>query len=186
MSLEMWATVISIFATCVSVTAMQCKKMVYVRALQFLSNSLLVLEYAITKNVSASIVCAVAILQLITAITLNKKIGYVPTYVAFFFMALYAVVCIVFFEKAPDVLSGVAPCFFALGVVQKRSELYRLCATLNCTTWLIFDLWSETYSAVIIHVTLLLIDIVTIIRLDRRVWAGAISKFFEKRKVSKK
>ncbi len=178
MSVEVWANVISVFTTCVSVTAMQCKKMLHVRILQFLSNSLLVLEYAMTKNVSAAIVCAVAIVQIITVMCLNKKPGYVPIYVICAFMAVYVTVCIVFFEKAPDVLSGLAPCFFALGVVQKRSECYRLCATLNCMTWLAFDIWSNTYSAVIIHVTLLVIDIVTIIRLDRHVWQRALTKIF--------
>lgn len=181
MSVEVWATVISVFTTCVSVTAMQCKKMVYVRMLQFLSNSLLVLEYALTKNLSAAIVCAIAIVQVITVICLNKKPGYVPIYVVCAFICAYVAVCIVFFEKSVDILSGLAPCFFALGVVQRRSECYRICATLNCLTWLAFDLWSQTYSAVIIHVTLLIIDIITIIRLDRQVWHRAALNFFARR-----
>ena len=169
-----WATVVSIITTAVSVLVVQCKKMLYVRILLFLANSLLVLQYVLTDNLSASGVCIIAIGQVALVMILNSRGIRFPLPLTLVFMAAYITVTVISFEKLPDVLTGLAACIFALSVLQTKSELYRICSTLNCTTWLIFDIWSGTYSAVILHATILSINIFTIIRLDGKMWLEKI------------
>ena len=174
------ATAVSIVTTAISVIAMQCKKMAYVRALQFVANFLLVVQYAITDNLSASGVCIMAIGQVIVAIIFQRLKKPFPIPLVIFFMAAYITITVISFEKAPDILTGVAACLFALSVVQTKNENYRVCSTLNCTTWLIFDIWSGTYTAVILHATLFVIDVTTIIRLDGKMWLGKIRSHAKK------
>ena len=168
------ALIVSVVTTMISVIAMQCKKMTHVRALQLTSNSLLTLQYFLTDNVSAAGVCMIAILHVIITIILRHKGKRFPISLTVFFMVCYVAVNLISYEKAPDGLTAVAACIFALSVVQAKNEYYRICSTANCMTWLIFDLWSHTYTAVILHLTLFIIDIVTIIRIDGKMWIGRI------------
>lgn len=176
------AIVMSIVTTACSVIAMQCKKMLYVRSLMLLINVLLVLQYAITDNISAAGVCITAIVQVIVSMLFQWKKKRFPISLMLVFMAAYITVTVISYEKAPDVLAALAACIFALAVVQTKNEHYRIASTLNCTTWLIFDLWSSTYSAAIFHSTLFVIDIVTIIRKDGSMWCEKIKALREKRK----
>lgn len=178
---ELLALVVSIITTGIAITAVQMKRVLYARFCQLASNSLLVLEYFITDNISASGVCAVAIIQVLTAFALSKREKGYPILLSVAFMAVYMTLTFFTLEKSADILSGIAACFFALAVVQKNMSVYRVFATSNCTTWLIFDIWSGTYTAVILHATLLTIDVITIIRRDRQFWSDAFRKFFGKK-----
>ena len=164
------ALIVSIITTLLSVLAMQCKRMAQVRTIQFMANALLVLQYVLTDNISAAGVCITAIAHVIIAIIFQQKQKRFPKLLTAFFMLLYVIISLMNYEKAPDVLTGVAACCFALSVAASRNEYYRICSTTNCTVWLIFDLWSATYTAVILHLTLFIIDVFTIIRLDRKFW----------------
>ena len=178
---EILALVVSIITTGIAITAVQMKKVLYARFCQLASNSLLVLEYFITDNISASGVCAVAIIQVLTAFAFAKREGGYPKLLSVAFMLVYLTLTFFTIEKSADILSGVAACFFALAVIQRNMSVYRIFATSNCTTWLIFDIWSGTYTAVILHATLFTIDIITIIRKDRHFWRGIFEKIFRKK-----
>ena len=177
---QFWATAVSICTTLCSITSMQLKNMIWVRILQFFANTLLVVQYIITDNISASGVCVLAVVQLVVLMFFQWRGKRFPVPLTLLFMAGYLTVMALSFEKAPDILPGVAACLFALAVVQSRSEFYRIIATVNCVTWLSFDIWSETYSALILHISLLTIDLFTILRLDGRMWLGKIKSRLSK------
>ena len=174
------AIIVSIITTGVSIVAMQCRTAIAVRSMQLLSNSLLVLQYIITDNLSASGVCIAAIVHVITAMYFqNRKLRFpIPLMLAF--VSVYVIITVFSYEKAPDILSGVAACLFAIAVIQTKTEYYRIMATLNCLTWLVFDIWSQTYSAVILHATLLVIDVFTIIRIDGAMWRAKLKSKLER------
>ncbi len=174
------AIIVSIITTGVSIVAMQCKKAFAVRCLQLLSNSLLVLQYIITDNISASGVCIAAIVHVLIAMYFQNRRLRFPIPLMLVFVSAYIAITVLSYEKPPDVLSGVAACLFALAVIQTKTEYYRILATLNCLTWLVFDIWSQTYSAVILHGALLVIDIFTIVRIDGAMWRAKLKSRFAK------
>ena len=167
---------ISIITTLLAIVAMQGRNMGFILACQLFLNALIVLQYTITGNLSASYICALAVVQVVISFVFQKKGKPFPIYVTVVFMAGYLAISLLEYTALYDVLTGVAACMFALSVVQKHTALCRLCCLFNGIFWLAFDLFAASYGALPVHITVFTATLISIIRLDRGFWSEKIRR----------
>ena len=172
---EIIALIISIFTTLFAVAGMQFKSMKVIIVSQLVSNSLLGAQYILEDQLSASGIVMVAILQTAISFVFNHKKKAFPVWLTAFFCVAFAVVSIVYYQSAWDLLPLCAVWFFAWAMVQKNSAVCRALSFFNITLWLTYDIFNAP-SAILTHAVILAFIVVGIIRQDRAEWA----RFFKK------
>ena len=168
-----------------SILSMQVKKMQYVVILQSVANLLVVLQFAMRNELSASGVCAIGAVETLALFFINKKGARIPMWFTALFISLglgVSVVMIVIngFKGVTDVLPMIAVVVFNIAMVQKRSYVSRILMIFNSAIWLSLNIISFDLSLVISYSVLILMAAVGIVRLDRGEWRALFVRLFSK------
>jgi hypothetical protein len=177
--------VLAIFTTLFTVCGMQFKNMNYILASQLASNTLLMLQYLFKGGISAAGVVIVAIVQTVISFVLSRMNKDFPVWLTGIFMIAFAVVTAIYYKNALDLITCAAVWCFAIAIVQKRSWICRAFSALNVSLWLVYDILSTTYSAVVTHAVIIVFIAVGIIRLDLGEWKSFLSRIFGKKNTEK-
>ena len=168
--MENFALIISILTTIIAVVSLQGRNMVFILICNLISNGLVVLRFAIANEFSSAWTCVLAVVQVVLIYILGRYKKSFPIYLTVIFCIGYAVICILNFQNLYDLLALGAAICFALSVVQKAPAVCRAYTLVNCILWLIFDIVSGVNDMIIVHGTLVVIGIFSMIRLDRGYW----------------
>ena len=181
--MEAFEIFLSITTTLLAIIALQGKSMTFILVFQLLLNVLVVLQYVISDNPSAALICTLAVVQVIIIYLFQRKKRVFPIWLTAIFMIGYTAISILQYTAVYDLITALAAWMFALSVVQRSPAVSRLFSFFNGALWIAFDLFATAYSSLPVHITILTIAVVSIVRLDRCFWR----EFFQgKRRKSKK
>ena len=180
---EIIALIISIFTTLFAVAGMQFKSMKVIIVSQLLANSLLGVQYILEDQLSASGIVMVAIVQTAISFVFNYKKKAFPIWLTSLFCVAFAVVSIISYQSAWDLLPLAAVWFFAWAMVQKNSAVCRVLSIFNLALWLTYDIFNAP-SAILTHAVIIAFVVVGIVRQDRAEWAAFFKKIFGKKDVA--
>ena len=168
--IDILAYAVGILTTAVAVLSMQFKSMRIVLLLQIVANGLLGLQYAIRGADSGVWSLVLGVVQIIVSYAFNVKGVRFPKWLLLIFISGYLAITVFTFKNIFDVLPFVALCIFSVSIIQEKSRICRLLSTFNSITFLIYDVSTQSYSAIITHGTILVFLIVGILRLDLFEW----------------
>ena len=174
--IDILAYAVGILTTVVAVLSMQFKSMKIVLLLQIVANGLLGVQYAIRGADTGVWSLALGVVQIILSYVLNVKSIRFPRWLVLLFVAGYLIITVFTFKSFFDVLPFIALCIFSVSIIQEKSRICRILSVLNSITFLIYDVSTQSYSAIITHGTILLFLIVGILRLDLSEWRSILSK----------
>ncbi|MBR2019181.1 MAG: YgjV family protein [Clostridia bacterium] len=180
---EIIALIISIFTTLFAVAGMQFKSMKVIIVSQLLANTLLGVQYVLEDRLSASGIVMIAIVLTIISFVFSYKKMDFPIWLVIVFCVGFAVVSVLSYQNAWDILPLVAVWFFAWAMVQKNSAVCRILSLCNVLLWLIYDI-ALAPSAILTHAVIIVFTVVGIIRQDRKEWAAFFKKIFGKTDVA--
>ena len=138
--------------------------------LQIVANGLLGVQYAFRGADSGVWSLALGIAQIIFSYVLNAKGISFPKWLLLLFIGGYLMITVFTFKNIFDLLPFVALCIFSVSIIQEKSRICRLLSIFNSITFLIYDVSTQSYSAIITHGTILAFLIVGILRLDLPEW----------------
>ena len=173
--------IISVVTTLLAIVALQGKKMTFILIFQLILNALVVFQFYLSNNLSASYICALAIVQVIVLYPYQKRQKSFPVAVTVCFMVGYVALSLLAYTALYDLLTSAAACMFALSVVQKRPAVSRVFSLLNGTLWLVFDLLASAYTSLPVHITIFVAAVISIIRLDRGYWCEKFQRKSEEK-----
>lgn len=174
--IDVIAYAVGLLTTAVAVLSMQFKSMRTVLLLQIVANGLLGVQYAIRGADSGVWSLVLGIVQIIVSYAFNVKSIRFPRWLLLLFIGGYLVITVFTFKNIFDVLPFVALCIFSVSIVQEKSRICRLLSVFNSITFLIYDVSTQSYSAIITHGTILVFLIVGILRLDLLEWRKILSR----------
>ena len=146
------------------------KKMETILAFVFFGNALVATSYLIGgSGLNGAASCYIGAAQTLINYFFDRKRKPLPAWL----IALYAiaiVVCnlLVGGFTALGLLAIVATLTFILCIGQKDGARYRFWTVVNMVLWCLFDVLSQSYNALITHVTLLVFTLVGMILHDRK------------------
>lgn len=173
--------IISVVTTLLAIVALQGKKMTFILIFQLILNALVVFQFYLSNNLSASYICALAIVQVIVLYPYQKRQKSFPVAVTVCFMVGYVALSLLAYTALYDLMTSAAACMFALSVVQKRPAVSRVFSLLNGTLWLVFDLLASAYTSLPVHITIFVAAVISIIRLDRGYWCEKFQRKTEEK-----
>ena len=155
--------------------------MEYIVIFQSLANVLVVVQYAMRGELSASGICALAAVETLILFFINKKGKRVPwLFTAGFITAgvTISVITIVLngFQGIGDVIPLIAIFTFNFAMVQSRAHVSRIIMFVNTSLWLILNVVNFNTSLCISYIVLLTMTVVGIIRLDLGQWRAFFKK----------
>ena len=168
--IDILAYAVGILTTAVAVLSMQFKSMRLVLLLQIIANGLLGVQYAIRGADTGVWSLALGVVQIILSYIFNIKNARFPKWLVILFIGGYLVITVFTFKSIFDVLPFIALCIFSVSIIQEKSRICRILSVLNSITFLVYDVSTRSYSAVITHGTILLFLIIGILRLDLAEW----------------
>ena len=168
--IDILAYAVGILTTAVAVLSMQFKSMRIVLLLQIVANGLLGLQYAIRGADTGVWSLSLGIVQIILSYVLNVKSIRFPKWLVLLFITGYLIITVFTYKSIFDVLPFIALCIFSVSIIQEKSRICRILSVLNSITFLVYDVSTQSYSAIITHGTILLFLIVGILRLDLAEW----------------
>ena len=110
---------------------MQMKSMKAILITQIRSNLLVSSTYFLLGSFSGAGISLIAIIQLIVMYVYDKKETKQHWSIVAMFIAAYIVYSVFNFKNIMDIFPLLAAIFFALGVVQKKSSIFRVYGMLN-------------------------------------------------------
>ena len=165
--MEFLTGMLSVAATTLGLIEPFSKKMKTVLIYKFLVNSLVGINYLLTKSYSGALICAVAILCLGINYVFTSKEREIPLRVVILHSVMFLVANLVTFAHIYDVLALVASLLFVLCIAQKSTKHYRLLYIGNSLIWIPYDILSQSYGNLFTHVVLALAILISIIIRDR-------------------
>lgn len=171
--------VVAIFTTLFTVAGMQFKNMKYILVSQIAANGLLGLQCILGGTISSGYITFFAVAQTIASFIFSWYKKSFPVWLTLLFCAGYGVITYFNFTNGFDILTCIAACFFALGIVQKNSAVCRVFSFMNVTLWLIYDIMVMP-SGILSHGIIICFITAAIIRLDRNEWKRAFAIIFRK------
>ena len=168
--IDILAYAVGILTTAVAVLSMQFKSMRIVLLLQIVANGLLGLQYAIRGADTGVWSLSLGVVQIILSYVLNVKSIRFPKWLVLLFITGYLIITVFTYKSIFDVLPFIALCIFSVSIIQEKSRICRILSVLNSITFLVYDVSTQSYSAIITHGTILLFLIVGILRLDLAEW----------------
>lgn len=178
--MELLAYILGIFTAITAVLSMQFKNMRYVIVCQLLSNAILGTQLVLEGQASTCGIVAVALVQTVISYIFGAHKKAFPVWLTCVFIVVFTVVSVLTYKSVFDVLTCLAVWFFAIGIVQKRSCICRVCSLINSILWLVYDIFCAP-SAVLTHSVIIVFIVVGIIRLDREDWKQLFSKLGKKK-----
>lgn len=160
------AQVVGVITAIFAVVAAQQKEMKPILVLQVLTNAAVVINYLLLGEMSGAWTCLVAIAQTVWIYFYTQKGKEFPRLLNFIFMVLYTIVAFLTYKKPYDLLAWAGAISYALGVAQLEPKRYRLIMVFNATFWIIYDLFTKSYTMAITHTFILLSIVIGIVRLD--------------------
>ena len=174
--IDILAYAVGILTTAVAVLSMQFKSMRLVLLLQIVANGLLGVQYAIRGADTGVWSLALGVVQIVLSYILNVKNILFPKWLVLLFITGYLVITVFTFKSFFDVLPFIALCIFSISIIQEKSRICRILAVFNSITFLAYDIFTQSYSAIITHGTIFLFLIVGILRLDLPEWRTILLK----------
>lgn len=169
------AYVLGFFTTIIAILSMQFKSMTIVLFLQIISNFMLAIQYIIQGAISGTGIVALAIMQTVVCYIFNLKKRKFPNSLSFIFVLGYLTITVVTYKTIFDVFSFLALLVFVLSITQSESRLCRAFSLFNTLFWMIYDLGTGSYSAIITHASIFVFLIIGVIRLDIPEWKSYFS-----------
>ena len=160
------AQILGIVMAVVSVVCVQFKNMRHILIGVIASNVLSALTYAFLGGLSGAGVCILAICQAVLVYVYGEKEKAFPALLNLGFIAGYIALSVISYKSIWDVLSAGAAVLYALAVVQKKASVYRILTMCNAIVWILYDVQTMAYTAIITHGILLIATWVAMIRLD--------------------
>ena len=155
--------------------------MQYVVILQSAANVLVVVQYGMRGELSASGVCALGAIETLILFFINKKGKRVPWYFTAGFIiagvALSVTMMVINgFRGFGDIIPLISVFTFNFAMVQSRSHVARLLMFINTALWLVLNIVVYNQSLFISYTVLLVMALVGIIRLDLGEWRAFFKK----------
>ena len=168
---------IGVLCIVLSMGIQQFKDIRYIQIGNVAINLLIALQYLLLNALSGAWVCMVAAVQSVIMILLNRKDNSknLRNWINLLFCAIYIAGTCVVYTGIKDLFSCAGALFFALAIAQTSAGKYRLFNAGNAVVWIIYNIYSMAYVALINQLLKLGSIIVAVIRLD-------IPKYFRRRK----
>ena len=168
-----------------SILSMQVKRMQYMVILQSIANALVVVQYAMRGELSASGVCALGALETLLLFFFNKKGWRIPLWFTLSFITAglgvsTLMIVINGFNGITDILPMIAVVLFNVAMVQSHSSISRILMLINSSIWLTLNIISFDQSTVIAYSVLTAMAVVGIVRLDRKEWCAFFHRLYAK------
>lgn len=173
--------IVSIFVLLFTVLGMQFKNMKMIILSQIMANLLLGLQCILGGTASTGGVVFLATAQTVLSFIYSSRGRKFPLWLMLCFMAGYSVITVIgllspAIPSSPfDLVTMVAVWFFALGIVQEKSYLCRICSAVNVALWLVYDI-CVLPSAVLNHIIIICSILFSIVRNDRAEWRTFFKK----------
>ena len=166
---------IGVLCVVLSMCIQQFKDIRYIQIGNVAINLLIALQYLLLNALSGAWVCVVAAVQSVVMFLLNRKENKLRNWINLLFCVIYIAGTWAVYTGIKDLFSCAGALFFALAITQKSSGKYRLFGAGNAAVWIVYNIYTMAYVALINQLLKLGSIIVAVIRLD-------IPKYFRRRK----
>ncbi len=157
---------ISVLTALTAVLTMQFKNMKWILLGQITANLLTGVTYFLLGGLSGAGICIIAILQTAIMFLYDRKNTEPHLAVIIGFVALY-LACSAYYYKSPiDIVSAMGAICFALSVTRKKASTARLWYVFNPLLWMIYDVYTDAYANLIMHLVVFLSTFIAMIRID--------------------
>ena len=136
--------------------------------LVFLGNALVAISYIFTKSWSGAVSCGLGAVQTIINFFFESKNKAIPKWLVGIYALSFVAANLAVFGGLHTVVAIIATLFFVLSIVQKNGAKYRLWTVANVLGWILYDIATFAYGAMITHLVQLGITFVGIFINDRK------------------
>ena len=133
-----------------------------------LANIAIAINFAMLSGFSGSVVCIIGTIQTLVMFLMRRKDIEPKSWLLVAFLAAYIASSVFMYKAWYDILSAVAAVTFAVAVFQKKPSMYRSIMLVNSCLWIVFDLATNAYTAIITHGAILISIIVGMLGLDAK------------------
>ena len=156
---------------CISALLIKGKNMNLIQIILFSGNVVGGVGYLFAgpTGINAAVSCILAGVQSLINYSFQSRNKPIPKWlIAIHALSLIVLNIAVSGITLPCMFAIISAMFFVLSIVQSSGRMFRVWTFFNNVTWITYDLVAETYSGLIIHVTMFVFTLVGMILHDRK------------------
>ena len=161
------AQIFGVIGIICSILSMQMKKRKHILILLLMLNLASALNFLFLKGYTSSIICFVAVLEmLINYFFFEKKKKDVPLYLIFIYIIINIILGIIPYTNIIDILPIICATLYCVTIACKKESNIRKLMFLNQVFWLTVDLKYKAYMFAISNILTLISIIISMYRYD--------------------